>query len=93
MPHNTEEIRHTNKSIYNLERENQLFPLMITGGEKWHYLAVEKLPTLLRGITSKQEGDFVCLNCRTKNKLKKIKMHAKIIIIAMWKCLKKIIKY
>ena len=30
----------------------------------WNYLAVKKLSTLLRGITSKHLGDFYCLNCR-----------------------------
>ena len=34
----------------------------------------KKLPTLLRGITSKHHGDFYCRNClhsfRTENKLK-----------------------
>ena len=38
-----------------------------------HYLSVKKLSALLRGITSKNNGDFYCLNClhsfRTKNKL------------------------
>ena len=49
---------------------------MIPNEEKevWHYLAVKKLSTLLRGITSKHHGDFYCLNCphsfRTENKLK-----------------------
>ena len=33
---------------------------MITDGEKCHYL-VQKV--CLRGITSKHEGDFYCLNC------------------------------
>ena len=37
--------------------------LTITDGEKWHYLAVKKLPGLLRGITSNNNGDFHCLNC------------------------------
>ena len=50
---------------------------MITDGEKWHYLAVKRLSALLRGITSKHDGDFYCLNCfqsyTTKNKLKKHK--------------------
>ena len=49
---------------------------MITDGEKWHYLAVKSLSALFRGITSKHEGDFYCLNCfcsnRTENKLKKL---------------------
>ena len=50
---------------------------MITEGKKWHYLAVKKLSTLLKGITSKHDGDFCCLNCfqsyTTKNKVKKHK--------------------
>ena len=41
----------------------------------WQYLKVKKLPVLLRGITSKYNGDFYCLNCfhsySTKNALKK----------------------
>ena len=47
---------------------------MISYVEKqWHYLAVKKLSSILRGITSNINGDFYCLNClhsfRTKNKL------------------------
>ena len=42
--------------------------------ENWHYLAVKNLSALLRGITSKHNGDFYCLNYlhsfRTENKLK-----------------------
>ena len=41
VPHNTEKIRHAYKSKYNLTRENQIILLMITDGEKWHYLAVK----------------------------------------------------
>ena len=41
MPHNTEEIRHAYKSKHNLERENQVVLLMITDGEKFHYIAVK----------------------------------------------------
>ena len=54
VPDNTEEIRHASKSKYNLKHENQVILLMITNGEKLHYLAVKKLSALLRGITSKQ---------------------------------------
>ena len=36
---------------------------MITDGEKWHYIAVKSLSTLLNGITSNHNGDFYCLNC------------------------------
>ena len=49
---------------------------MIPNEEKqgWYYLAVKKLSALQRGITSKHDGDFSCLNClhsyRTGNKLK-----------------------
>ena len=50
----------------------QVILLMITDGEKWHYLAVKNLPGLLKIITSTHEKDFYCLNFhsyRTKNKL------------------------
>ena len=56
--------------------EKQIILLMIPIEEKevWHYLAVKKLFTLLRGITSKHHGEFYCLNClhsfKTENKLK-----------------------
>ena len=87
MPHGTEEIRHAYKSKHNLKRKNQVILLMITDGEKWHYLAVKKLSTLLKGITSKHKGDFYCLNCfqsyTTENKLKKHKNYVRIMIIAM----------
>ena len=62
--------------IYNSTREKQLILLMISIEEKegCHYLAVKKLSTLLRGVTSKHHGDFYCLKCfhsfRTKNELK-----------------------
>ena len=73
VAHNTEKICHTYKSKYNLTRENQVILLMITNGEKWHYLAVTSLSRSLRGITSNHNGDFYCLNCfcayATENKL------------------------
>ena len=59
-------------SKYNSNREKQVILLMISNGEKWHYLAVKEISALLRGITSKHYVDFYCLNClhsfRTKNK-------------------------
>ena len=74
---NTEKIRHAYKSKYNLNRENQVILLMITDGEKWHYLAIKILSALFRGIRGNNNGDFYCLNCfqsyTTKNKLKKHK--------------------
>ena len=74
---------HVNKEKiypYNSNREKQVILLMISNGEgckvkskgRWHYLAVKKL-SIIRGITSKNNGDVYCLNClhfvRTKNKL------------------------
>ena len=57
---------------------------MITGGEKWHYLAIKRATGLLRGITSNHYGDFYCLNCfdshSTKINLKKMKEYEMIII-------------
>ena len=71
--HNTRNIHVAYKSKHNLTRENQIILLMITDGEKWHYLTVKNLSGLLRGITSNHEEDFYCLNCfcaySTKNKL------------------------
>ena len=44
---------------------------MITGGNKWHYIAVSNLSALLKGKSS----DFYCLNCfnsyTTKSRFKK----------------------
>ena len=46
---------------------------MIPNKEGWHYIAVKKLPVILRRITPKHNGDYYCLNClylfRTKNEL------------------------
>ena len=74
MFYNFKEIKHSYKSKYNLNRENPVILLMITDGEKWHYLAVKSLSALFRGITSNHQEDFYCLNCfhsySTKEKLK-----------------------
>ena len=76
-------------SKHNSNREKQVILLMISTGEKrvaksegrvakfegrrWHYLAAKKLSALVRGITSKNHGDFYCLNCfhsfATENKV------------------------
>ena len=97
MPHNTEKIRHAYKSKYNLTRENQVILLMIPDREKWHYLAIKSLSALFREIAGNNHGGFYCLNCvesyTTENNLKKHKKYVKIMIIAMKKCLKNIIKY
>ena len=67
--------KHAYKLKYNLTRENQVILLMISDGEKWHYLTVGSLSALLKRITSKHKGDSCCLNCfhsyRTKEALEK----------------------
>ena len=74
VPHNTEKIRHAYKSKHGLSCQNEIMILMITDSKKWYYLAVKNLSALLRGITSKHDGDFYYLNClhsySTKDRLK-----------------------
>ena len=86
VPNNTRKINVAYKSKSNLTCNKQVILLMITDGEKWHYLTVNNLPGLLRGITSTHKEDFYYLNCfrsyRTFNKLKVHKKYVKIMIIA-----------
>ena len=60
-------------SKHNPNREKQVTLLIISNWERWHYPEVKKLTALLRSITSKNQGDFYCLNClhsfATENKL------------------------
>ena len=76
VPHNEKTINLAYKSKYNRKRENQVVLLMITNGEKWHYIAlksertddgfnrpIRSLSRLFRGITWSHCGDFYCLNC------------------------------
>ena len=73
VPYYTKKINIAYKSKNNLTQENQIILLMISDGQKWHYLVVKYLSRLLRGITSNHQEDFNCLNCfhsyRTENKL------------------------
>ena len=77
VPHSTRKIQVAYKSKHNLTCDKQAILLMITDGEKWHYLTVKNLPGLLRGITSSHKEDFYCLNYfhsyRTRNKLEEHK--------------------
>ena len=74
-------------SKHNHKRENQVILLISTDGKKWDYLDVKSLSALFRGITSKHDRDFYCLNCfhsySTKNKLKNMKEHVMVMIIVM----------
>ena len=73
VPRNTKKINIAYKSKHNLTREKQVILLMISNGEKWHYLTVKNLSGLLKRITSNHKEDFYCLNCfhaySTNNKL------------------------
>ena len=77
-------------SKINSNCQNQTILLMTPNKEKeqWRYIAVKKLSTLLRGITSKHHSDFYFLNylhsLRTENKLKSHENVCKIKIF--WKC-------
>ena len=74
-------------SKHNSNREKQVICLLIPDGKGWHYLAVKKLPALLRGVTSKHHGDFYCFDClhsfATKNKLESHKKYVKINIFVI----------
>ena len=63
VPYNTKKINIAYKSKNNLTQEKQIILLMISDGQKWHYLVVRNLSGLLRGITSNHKEDFYCLNC------------------------------
>ena len=61
------------KIISNCAKQIILLMIPNVGQKSWHYLALKKLPALLRGITY-DGSNFYCLNChysfRTGNKLK-----------------------
>ena len=61
----------------NSNSEKQVILLMVPNRKGWHYITVKKLSVLLKGITSKHQDDFYCLNClhsfRTKTNLNRIK--------------------
>ena len=82
-----EKINIAYKSKNNLTQEKQIILLMISDGQKWHYLVVKNLSRLLRGITSNHKEDFYYLNCfhsyRTENKLEAHKKYVKTMIIVM----------
>ena len=59
---------------YNHKRKNHVNLLMITDGNKWHYLAVSDLSALLAKKSSNHNEDLYCLGCfnsyTTENRLK-----------------------
>ena len=78
VPHKEMDIRPAYISKSNKTREHHPNLLMITDGtDKWHYIAIRSIPSLLRGVPSIHQGDYYCLNCfhsyRTESMLKKHK--------------------
>ena len=72
----TKYIRPAYISKHNNKWDTQVNLLMIADENKnWHYLAVKRKSGLLRGITTRHNGDFYCLSCfysyKTENKLRK----------------------
>ena len=77
---NEKDIRPRYISKHNKTRDIKINLLMITDGKGiWHYIAIKIISALLKGVSSKHNGDFYCLNCfnsyRTKQKLED---HAKL---------------
>ena len=52
--------------------------------EGWHYFVITKLLALLRGITSKHNPDFYCLNSLHSFAIKKIQSHEKCVKIKIF---------
>ena len=71
IPRNTETISAAYRSEYNNKRKKQVILLMITNSKKSHYLAVNNLSELLKGISSNHKEDFYCLNCFNSHTSKK----------------------
>ena len=59
VPYNTKQINIAYKSKNNLTQKRQIILLMISDGQKWHYLVVKNLSRLLRGITSNHKNFFI----------------------------------
>ena len=80
VQHNKKEKEPAYTSKYNHKRKKQVILLMVTDkNNKWHYLAVKKLPVLFRGTISNHHGDFYCLNCfHSYTTLSKLKKHERV---------------
>ena len=73
-PYDEKDIAPRYISKHNKTRDHKINLLMITDGKcTWHYIAIKSIPALLKGVSSKHNGDFYCLKCfnsyRTKRKL------------------------
>ena len=59
VPYNTKEIRQAYISKYNSKRDNQVILLMITDGEKWHYLCGKKYIEIIKRNNIKSQWTFL----------------------------------
>ena len=80
VPYKTKEIRQAYISKHNKTRNIHANLLMITDGTgNWHYLAIKSISGLLRGVTSKHNGGYYCLNCfQSYTTEKKLRRHEKV---------------
>ena len=69
VPYNTKKINIAYKSKNNLTQEKQIILLMISDGQKWHYLVVKNLSRLLLLSNHKEDFNLNCFHSyRTENK-------------------------
>ena len=64
------QIRQGYISKHNSEGRRIVDVLIIRKNEKKHYVAIKRLPALLRGITSAHHGEFYCRNCLSGHRTK-----------------------
>ena len=72
-------IAYVSKHNSNCEKKNH--PFKILNKKIWYYIAVKRVPALMKEITLKHQGDFYSLNClysfAKRNNLNQIKQHVK----------------
>ena len=80
VPYKTKEIRQAYISKHNKTRNIHTNLLMITDRTcDWHYLALKSISGLSRGVTSKHNVDYYCLNCfQLYTTEKKLRKHEKV---------------
>ena len=73
VENNFKKISHAYQSEFNKTREKQVILLIITDGQKQHYVCVKNLNSLLKPLNHCSE--HYCLNClkpfRTKSRLER----------------------
>ena len=79
-------MNQTSTSKHSSQRPNEVILLIMADGKKCHYLGVEILCRLSRGIASKHSGDYCCVYClfslKTANKHKSRKTFVRITLLS-----------